>query len=141
MSLSSKKIITPLILTSFLAVVFFSLITVMHESDGRMRVDCLFSSVGESPCPQDTLAVASHHIYAYQSFINVPAFSDVIVLSILLLVVGYAMSIFYIKPRTPQIPTLTNYSYDLLSHSLPNKKIIHWLSLLENSPSLSKQHL
>lgn len=131
--LSLQKFITALVLTSFLTIVLFSLASMMHGSDGRLAGDCPFSALGASLCPQDTMALVKHHLSAYHAFLNVTVDLGLTALIIsLLLVVGLAFIVF-IRPLLLGPPSL------VLSSSPPvnsfNRKIIHWLSRLENSPS------
>ncbi len=133
MSSLLKKLITALILTSFITIVLFSLASMTHGSDGRLAGDCPFSSPGASLCPQDMVALIIHHLSAYHAFLNVPIGSGLTTLIIsLLLVIGVALVIFIHLPLLGP-PSLILYSYPLVDSY--NRKIVRWLSRLENSPS------
>lgn len=134
MQLSSKKVIAPLMLVSFLLVVFLGFVAMSYGPDGRMEGGCPFSAAGASLCPQDALVVALHHINAYQSFLNVPVDSAAILLMSALFLAVYLL-VLVTHPLLFRTPSLLVH----LSHGPPvsfrTKKITSWLSLLENSPS------
>lgn len=135
MSSLSKKIITALVLTSFLTVAIFSFAVMMQGPDGRMKGDCPFSVVGQSICPQDTVAVAIHHISAYQAFLNVPVSSGLTALIISLLFVVCAIFFIFIRSPLLEPPSFVYIPNDSPLTSLSGRKITRWLSLFENSPS------
>lgn len=137
MSLLFKKIISSLILVAFLSLTFFSFVIMMHGQDGRMQGDCPFSAVGTSLCPQDTLAVVSHHISAYQSFFNIPLSPNITVSILLLLLVTSAIFILLISSPLLGSSVFVGYVSNFLPVFPNTRKIIRWLSLLENSPSFS----
>ena len=135
MSFISKKIAVPFILASFLMVALFGFVAMSYGSDGRMEGGCPFSATGATLCPQDALIVAMHHINAYQSFLNVPVDSTLILLMSVLLLAVYIL-VLIVRPLLFIIHTRLNH----FSHGPPlsarTRKITRWLSLLENSPSL-----
>jgi len=130
-----KKSITALILVSFLMLVLFSFGVMLHESGNQMTGNCPFSAMGVSVCPQDTLAVAIHHVSAYSSFFNVPTNFGPTIAIIFLLLAICVLFILFIRPPLPQRVTLARGTYTLPSANSYNKKVTHWLSLFENSPS------
>lgn len=132
-----KKSITALVLISFLTITLFSFAVMMHGPDGRMDGDCPFSAMGQSICPQDTIAVAIHHISAYQAFLNVPVSSGLTALIISLLFVAYASLLIFTRLPLLGPPTFARVPYDSLSTDSHSRKITRWLSLFENSPSLN----
>src|SRR3989344_2326016 len=71
------KIAVGFVLVSFLAITLFSFTFMMSSADGQMSGDCPFSPMGVSLCPQNTVAVAIHHISSYQQFISVPLKSGI----------------------------------------------------------------
>jgi hypothetical protein len=130
-----NKSITALVLVSFLVLVLFSFGAVMHESGNQMTGDCPFSTVGGVLCPQNALAVAMHHISAYNSFFNIPVSFG---LTALLLSFLLALSIVHaVRIRPPRLEPyiVVRIAYDVPPASSYSKKINHWLSLFENSPS------
>jgi hypothetical protein len=138
MSFSLKKIITALTLTSFLMVVFFSLTFMMHGSDGRMTGTCPLSSPAEeSICSQNTILSAIHHISAYQSLLNTQVGSSITLglISLLLLALAFVISLkdFNLLNRLLYFNHLSNSPPPLSG----TRKIIRWLSLFENSPSIA----
>lgn len=134
MQLAGKKIAAPFILAAFLAVAFFGFVAMSYGTDGRMQGDCPFSATGIVLCPQDTLIVAIHHISAYQSFLNVPVDSTVLVLLSLMMLSLYLLILF-----TQPVPRILTAHTAHFSHGPPvsarTRKITRWLSLLEHSPS------
>lgn len=131
----SKKIAVPFILASFLMVALFGFVAMSYGPDGRMQGGCPFSATGAALCPQDALIVAMHHINAYQSFLNVPVDSTLILLMGILLLAAYLL-VLVVRPLLFIIPVrLTHFSHGP-PLSARTRKITRWLSLLENSPSL-----
>lgn len=135
MSFLSPKIITSLVLTSFLMIVFFSFATMMHGPDGRILGDCPLSVLGASLCPQDIVSVARHHISAYYTFLNVPVGAGLAPLIAFLLFVISAVLLTFVRLPLLGPPALSYVLYDSQSADSYSKKITRWLSLLENSPS------
>src|SRR3989344_7894295 len=98
----SKKIIVLFILISFLSILFFSLSFMMHDSNRSMGSNCLFSFSGTSSCPQNVLTATMHHIFAYNSFFNVPINYVLIILVIslffsILIIFKYYINLFLLK--------------------------------------------
>lgn len=130
-----KKIITPLVLASFLTVAFFGFVAMSYGPDGRMQGDCPFSATGASLCPQNAPSGAIHHLSAYQSFISVPMNSGITALIIALLIVVCVALVFSFHPFLYKSLIRVGYFYDSPPISSRIRKIMRWLSLLENSPS------
>lgn len=131
----SKKIISFVILVSFMVLVFFGLAIMMHGTDQSMPGDCPLSSVmGESLCPQNTLALAVHHLATYQSFLQVTIniWTSII---LVLLFVSFILFIYIKSPNQLGFLLRTNIHYNPPLISIEIRKIISWLSLFENSPS------
>lgn len=133
-----KKIITSLVLASFLMVVFFSLGFMIHRPDGTMEGTCPLSSPSEeSLCSQNTIFSALHHISAYQSLLNVQVSSNMTLglLSLLLLVLVFIVSLrdFSLLNRLLYFNRRSNSPLPLSG----TRKIIRWLSLFEHSPSIA----
>ena len=125
-----KKVITPLVLTSFLLVAFFGFTAMSYGPDGRMEGGCPFSVTGATLCPQDAVAVVLHHLSAYQSFFSVPIGSITTDFVIALFLV--AASILLLTARPPLFKPLArrnNFSQGP-PVSARTQKITHWLSLL-----------
>lgn len=133
MSFAFKKIISPLALVSFLAVAFLGFTAMSYGSDGRMQGDCPFSAAGVVQCPVDAFVAAMHHIGAYQSFLTVPVNAGMTALISALLIIIFAPALF-IPPLLFRFPIFIPHA------SAPptsrDRKIRHWLSLHEHSPSL-----
>ncbi len=130
-----KQIITILVLASFLSVAFFSFNVMMQGPDGRMVGDCPFSAMGASLCPQDTAAVAIHHVSAYYAFLNVPVGTSFAALIISLILAVCSILIISIRSPLSGPPIPATVLYDSPPPNSYNRKITRWLSLFENSPS------
>lgn len=122
------KIISAVLLTSILFVAVGGAFNMAHTNAGMQSDDCLFSTMGESLCPQDLLAQAVHHIAAYQSFFSVPltAFASLIFM--------IAILVFFYLPTV--LPTLRPVRIvSTATPPYPRNFISSWLALLEHSPS------
>ena len=130
----SKKIIVLFILISFFSILFFSLSFMMHNSNGSMNLNCLFSFFGNPSCPQNILTATIHHIFAYNSFFNIP-----VSYTLILLIIYLFFSVLIILKHYINLFLFKNFIYLLnpIPISLYSERIMHWLSLLENSPSFS----
>jgi len=134
MAPSYKKILAPLLLLSFMAVVFLSFATMSYGSDGQMRSDCPFATTGSPLCPQDTFDMVMHHFSAYQSFLTAPIdFGMTALLSILSLIGIVLLVSRSLLLRATTI--LTRLGYDSPFNTSQERKLTRWLSILENSPS------
>ena len=135
MSSSQKQIGTALILVAFLTLAIFFFTIMTRGTDGSMQGDCPFSLMGAMLCPQDALAAATHHISAYQSFLNIVASSGMAALILALLVALAAALLFSAAPLVYEahacVRRLLNFSFTVPQE----RKTIRWLSLFEHSPS------
>lgn len=138
MRFALKKTIVPLALVVFLAMAIFGFAIMPHGPDGQMPAgDCPFSVAGASICPQNTVAVAIHHISSYLSFISAPVGVNTLTL-IVLLFVALALTTFSVSVGPPFQPPLARvFLYSPPPVALSDIKIKRWLSLFENSPSFS----
>lgn len=129
-----KKIAFPLMLAPFLMAAFFGFVAMTSGPDGRMQGDCPFSATGVTLCPQNAVAIAMHHISAYQSFLNVPTGFDLVALLSALGGIGIVVVLIATSPLVPSTVPVS-----ILYESPPpisyNRKLVRWLSLFENSPS------
>ncbi|KKQ07328.1 MAG: hypothetical protein A3A96_03925 [Candidatus Zambryskibacteria bacterium RIFCSPLOWO2_01_FULL_39_39] len=131
-----KKIITLLILASFVMLLIFGIFTMIHSPDGQMLGECPFSFVGTANCIQNTLATAIHYLSSYQSFLNVTVDYGSMTLLVSLIIFAGLFSILFIDPNIFKLNSfIKRGSYDPPQISSEVRKIIRWLSLLENSPS------
>lgn len=131
-----QKIISLLVLASFMAVTFFGFAIMMHGPNGWMSGDCPFSVMGASLCPQNTLATAIHLISAYHTFLNVPVGAGLTTLVISLLFAVCILLVIFIRSPLLGPPALVGIFYDSPPAASHKRKITRWLSLFENSPSL-----
>jgi len=140
MSLSQfKKIFAVVVLMSFVAVTLSSFIVMTHDSDSRLIGDCPFVAMGASLCPQDTLATSIHQVLSYRSFlsispdIGIDAALLALFLATYLVLILFATYLFWNNQHLVTVHT-TNGPPRYNSYK---QKIGAWLSLFENSPSLS----
>jgi len=142
-SSSTKKIVAPLVLVAFLTLAFLSLTVTMRGSDGRMEGGCPFSAQGAYLCSGSSLASVIHHISQYNASMNVPVGSSAMglalaVLSAALLIAVSVALLFSIRALLPGILAPARYAYPFSPQaSFHPKKIVRWLSLFENSPSMA----
>lgn len=135
MTLTFKKIITILLLASFLTLIFFSFSFMAHGEEGAMSGACPFSAVGTSFCPQDMLALAVHHISSYHTFLNVPLFLGSAMIALFALVFA-CLTLILSSPSLLVGPPALAYAFSDVRHGASSyRKKIRWLSLLENSPA------
>lgn len=136
MSLLFKKILVSFVLLSFFMIVFFSFTLMIHEPDGNMSRKCLFSTTEASFCPQDVLIMVFHHISSYQSFINIPTNFGATTLSIFLLFIAFIILIIFTNLSQLKLFAPVKISYSPSPKILHKRKIIHWVALHENSPTV-----
>ncbi|OHB15249.1 MAG: hypothetical protein A2431_01770 [Candidatus Zambryskibacteria bacterium RIFOXYC1_FULL_39_10] len=137
MSALFKKIIASLILVSFMSLLIFGIFTMIHNSDGQMLGQCPFSVADTSDCVQNTVASAIHYISSYQSFINVTIdYGLTILLASLFIFASVFLILFTGQNIFKYITFIKNRFYDYSPVFSSTRKIIHWLSLFENSPTI-----
>ena len=134
MTILRQQIIALLTIASLVLVIFSSLAMASHEPGGNMTNDCPFSSPGTSFCPQNLIAATIHHLSAYYSFFNVPLNLGLTMFVSLLLIL-YFVLISSISPPRFKSALLNSRLYTPLPVPLRDRKITHWLALLENSPA------
>src|SRR3989338_10366608 len=130
-----KKAVVLLTLISLLAIVFLSCSFMARGVDGQMQGDCPFSVMGVALCPQDALAAATHHISAYQSFLNIVASSGVTAVIVALLVALAATLLFSVAPLVYEAHVRVRHLFNASFTVLQEKETIRWLSLFEHIPS------
>jgi hypothetical protein len=118
-------------------IVFFGLSTMTHKPGELMVDNCPLSVAGESLCPQNSVADAIHHISSYESFFAVTVNSNQTILLTTILFVMLAFVLVSIYPYLLNFSSVVNYLYDSPPVFLATRKIRHWLSLFENSPSIA----
>src|SRR3989338_7447378 len=125
------KIAVSFVLVSFLAITLFSFTFMMSNADGEMPGDCPFSPMGVSLCPQNTVAVAIHHISSYQQFISVLLKSGInmFFFSLISVLMAVLFLAFYLSSPVFR-PLLSRVRFrDNLPTNSRDKKITRWLSL------------
>ena len=132
-----NQIATALVLVSFLAVVFFSFAFMMYGPNGQMIDDCLLGAMGQSICPQGAVTTIIHHISAYHTFLNVFVGIGFSSLIISLLLAICAAPVIFSRLLSLRTAFLARVLYNLQPVNLYRRKITHWLSLFENSPSIA----
>ncbi len=136
-SLSLKQASAAVILTAFLALTLISLDAMMYTPDGRMQGDCPLPAMGASICPQNAQSAAVHHISAYQSLLSVQIGPNLTALVAALLLALVAALIFSSVPFSPKPLASIGRTYHPPPVAFRTRKITHWLSLFENSPSFA----
>ena len=131
-----KKITVLIVLASFLMIALLSFSLMTHGPDGRMGGECPFSAMGASLCPQNTLAVALHHISAYNSLLAAPTQSGITALIAVLLFVASLVLLLSVSPPAFSAPARAGSFFDSPRATPQDRKEIRWLSLFENSPSV-----
>ncbi|PIP58210.1 MAG: hypothetical protein COX02_01420 [Candidatus Vogelbacteria bacterium CG22_combo_CG10-13_8_21_14_all_37_9] len=137
MKFLAKKIIASLVLSSFLAIVFFSFTVMWHQPDQAMVNNCPFSSLNQSLCPLNSMAVVIHHLLAYHSFLNIPLnlSLSLLLINLLFFLIGFRLIFFQSKLPLPALPILNQILNVFLFKLIGRREIIRWLALLENSPA------
>ena len=129
-----KRVIILFILISFLAVVFLGSTAMTRGPDGDMQGECPFSVLGAPLCIEGVLPAIFHHIAAYQSFFNVSINFGIIFLIIFL---SFILSLYFVNLFLHRSPLVfSGIFYNFSPDTSYKRKTMHWLSLLENSPSL-----
>lgn len=128
-----KKCITALVMVSLVAMALLSLTAMVHESNGGMSGDCLFSAMGATLCPQDTLAELAHHISAFHTFFNVPLNIGLSVITFLFALA--ALLIVFIASPPRRQPVFIRIDHGAPPPDSYQRRMMYWLSLFENSPS------
>ncbi len=136
MNSTFKKNVAVIVLVAFSVLVLSGFGAAVHESGKQMMGDCPFSTAGVAICPQDVLSVALHHISAYNSFFNVPTSFGLMILVLSVLLMVAALFVVFLWPPLLKQQFPVRILRDPPSVNSYDKKIIHWLSLFENSPSL-----
>ncbi|OYV27667.1 MAG: hypothetical protein B7W98_01300, partial [Parcubacteria group bacterium 20-58-5] len=129
-----RRTLSIAILLAFVSLALFSFTAMKYGPDGRMQGDCPFSALGASLCQQGGEAGVLHHIAAYQSFLNIPAGSDLTAAIIASLLAFAAALAFSIRTLSVRPPTPIRRFYHSPPVSFRTRKITRWLSLFENSP-------
>lgn len=107
--------------------------------DSSMITGCVLQTVQPSPCPEDMIAMVSHHIDAYASFLTaIPSVSLLILLTlsfVSFLLIKTQLSKKHLKYKS----RIIMYRIRLGTEGLISIviAIINWLSLFENSPSFA----
>ncbi|MFM2357517.1 MAG: hypothetical protein RJA61_254 [Candidatus Parcubacteria bacterium] len=131
-----KKLFTIFVLFSFLSIGIIGFSSMNHGIEHTSG--CMFSVADSTPCPENIIAMTVHHLQAYTSLLNIlpPTQSLLVVLLLCSLLVGLVFCLY-------KLVTHTSRSFRLRSHSfeyppIHSWKIIKWLALFENSPSMQK---
>ncbi len=127
------KYIAILIFISFVGLAVFSVAVFDHRMSGSMPMDnCLDSQVGGTPCPTNLVASLIHHTSTFQMLFNtlIPS-----LISVLVLVFVVFWSKDFVNPKLKFLyQKLKNFKLIIYK---AKQRFISWLSLFENSPSLT----
>ncbi len=134
----TKKLLSLLIIISVLVIGVFGF-TMINHGAGHVA-GCIASAVDNTPCPENIVAMLTHHIQAFVSFFSVIPSIPFIFLLTLFFALFLSAGFLYIKHRDLILSNLVFWRVRLDPErqlSRP-RKITRWLSLLENSPSLHR---
>ena len=132
-----KKYLSLLLLISILVIGVFGFISMNHTAGHT--TGCIASAVDNTPCPENIMAMAVHHIQAFISFFNVVPPIPLVAILALLFAVFLSIGSLFIK-RQESILALIFWRAKCNPERqlVRSRKITHWLSLFENSPSLHR---
>ncbi len=126
------KYIATLILISFVGLAAFSVVAFDHRMNDMSMDNCLDSQVGGTPCPTSLVASLIHHTSTFQTLFNTLIPSLVLVL-ISILIIFWSKD--FVDPKLKFLyQKLKNFR--LIAYKA-RQKFMSWLSLFENSPSLT----
>lgn len=134
------KLITIITSATFISMVIFGLIFLMDMNmDQDSNHECPFAVLGSEICVTGILGIAIHHISFYQYSSNIIVSKNIFVQLILII----SCAIFWLLIRRLFLNQEPSLIYLIKCHlkdrcsSPKSEKIIRWLSLFENSPSIS----
>jgi hypothetical protein len=132
------KLLSVLLLTSVLAIGVFGFVSMNHRANHA--VGCTVSAVDDTPCPENIVAMAVHHIQAFSSFFSVVPSIPFIFFLALLFTLFLSVGFFSIKHQDSVLASrlLWRVLHDPERQLSRPRKITRWLSLFENSPSLHR---
>ncbi len=136
--IKAQKTLVFLILVSFLSLIIGSSLAMRHSMDAESSGGCPFSLTDTSLCLQNTIAAVTHHLSAYHAFLNAqPTFGMAALLALILLSI-VALYVFghILHSSSPPVVPVALLARTLSFRGEPRQRIIRWLSLFENSPSL-----
>lgn len=125
-------------ITNILVIGVFGLTSMNH--DAGHSTGCIASTLNNATCPENIVAMSTHHIQAFVSFFSVVSSIPFIFLLALLFAILLKVGFIFVKR---QDSILTNLAFWRVRHDperrpIRPRKITRWLSLLENSPSLHR---
>lgn len=135
------KYLKILLIVGFISMSLFGFTVISHEMADHSGSDCFGSFVLGSCSGGGLFAHVIHHIEAYKSFSDTLIVSTKVFISVLSLMFLFAVfsrdgdSRFFLKNLVLLLRRRMTLSADFVCLRL--KKISRWLSLLENSPSVS----
>lgn len=132
-----KYLITSILVISFVGIAIFGFAIFSHGMSDSSS-GCVTSPIDGTPCPTNIVAMTLQHVSALQTLTTslTPSISGFILLLAFMLLVSFAISIFYKNLLFPKLELLHQRLRDLVFNSFFSKqKIISWLSLFENSPA------
>ena len=130
--MTTMKYIAILIFISFLGLAVFSISAFNHRINDMHMHNCLDSQIGGTPCPTSLVASLIHHTSTFQTLFNTLITSLV---SVLVLVFVVFWSKDFIGPKLKFLyQKLRNFKLIVYK---AKQRFISWLSLFENSPSLT----
>ena len=133
-----KRYLSLLLLTSVLVIGVFGFTSMNHETSHA--TGCVASAVDNTPCPENIVAMSVHHIQAFVSFFSVAPSIPFIFILALIFAVFLSAGFLFIKHQNSILASQVFWQIrrDPERQITRPRKITHWLSLLENSPSLHR---
>lgn len=134
-----KYLTTLLLIMSFAGIGIFGFTLFDHASMDGSNNGCVASSIDQTECPTEIVAMTSHHISAIQTLTTttVPPIESLLLLLTFLVLTSVSIFLFSKDLLFPKLELLSQRLRDLTLRSLYSKeRIMSWLSLFELSPSM-----
>ena len=134
-----KYLFTSILIISFVGIAILGF-SIFNHGMSNADYSCVTSPIDGTVCPTNIVAMTLDHISTLQALtISVtPLVSSLLLLLASLLLILFLVFIFYKYLLYPKLELLFQRFKNLVFNFLySQRKIISWLSLLENSPSVS----
>lgn len=134
-----KYLITLILIVSFVGIAIWGFTFFAHGMNSSDN-NCVTSPIDGTICPTSIVAMTLRHISSLQTFLTsvTPSISNLLLLLAFILLVLVSVFQLYKNLLFSKIDLLREHLRDLETNlSYSKQKIISWLSLFENSPSLS----
>lgn len=127
------KILSLLLIISVLVIGLFGFTSMNYDTSHT--TGCIASSVDNTTCPENIVAMSVHHIQAFVSFFNMVPSIPFIFLLVLLLAVLLSIGYLFINRQDWYLTDLISWrvQHDPERQLARPREITRWLSLFENS--------